>query len=156
MTIDTIQEIIRTYVSLPLVSFDIDRNIFNLENGRKRYNEIINENVENQVGIYVWTDDMTSEVYYIGMAGKINSDGSVVNHSLNERLKASRCKDNETKKDVQTNDYVKKFMFENNIARLKFYVMYTMPGEPPSYIEALLLYKYYKQNGRLPLLNNSF
>ncbi len=156
MNIVTIQEIIRTYVSLPMVSFNIDRNIFNQENGRKRYNEIINENVENLVGIYVWVDDITSEVYYIGMAGKINTDGTFGNHSLNERLKASRCKDIETKKDVQTNDYVKKFMNENNIDRLKFYVMYTLPGEPPSYIESLLLYKYYKQNARLPLLNNSF
>jgi len=32
----------------------------------------------------------------------------------------------------------------------------TKKGEPPAFIESLLLYNYYKKNNRFPMLNNSF
>jgi cell division protein FtsI (penicillin-binding protein 3) len=55
-----------------------------------------------------------------------------------------------------TNDYVSGFMNSTNTNSLTFYVMYSKTQEPPAYIEALMLYRYYNKNNRLPMLNNSF
>ncbi len=90
------------------------------------------------------------------MAGKIKTDGTLGDHSLQKRLLASRGKDKETKKDIQTNDFVKNIMRENEINSLEIFIMYSKTNEPPAYLEALLLYKYYKANKNLPKLNNSF
>lgn len=90
------------------------------------------------------------------MAGKIKTDGTLGDHSVQNRLLASRGKNKSTKKDIQTNDYDNDFMSKNNIETLNFYILYSKTEEPPAYIEALLLYKYYNKNNRLPKLNNSF
>lgn len=79
-----------------------------------------------------------------------------LSHLLIELTLASRGRDKKTKKDIQTNDFVKKFMEENNIVSLDFYVAYTKDGIPPTYLETILLYEYFKEKKCLPKLNNSF
>ena len=130
--------------------------MFSNDDGREVFNEKIRKNVEKRFGVYIWLDKATNEIVYIGMAGKIKTDGTLGDHSVQNRLLASRGKDKITKKDIQTNDYVRDFMFNNDVESLDFYVMYSKTGEPPAYLEALLLYRYYKKNNRLPKLNNPF
>ncbi|MCW3075226.1 MAG: hypothetical protein JWP69_2295 [Flaviaesturariibacter sp.] len=99
---------------------------------------------------------LNEEVIYIGMAGKIKSNGTFCDHTLCDRLTASRGRDKLTEVDIQMNDYVKKFMAEKIIEILDIHIFYTKEGEPPSFVEALLLYNYFKKNRRLPILNKAF
>lgn len=136
--------------------FPIDFKLFENLDGRKQFNRIIRENVQDKFGVYIWCNSQNNEIYYIGMAGKIKTDGTLSNHSLRKRLLASRGRDKETKKDIQTNDFVKKFMKENKIKSLDFYIAYSKEDVPPKYVEAILLYEYFKGNKCLTKLNNSF
>lgn len=156
MEFEEVLNIIRPYIEEPIVSFVIEKQIYSAQNGRKLFNVIIRKNVEKKIGVYIWLDSAINEIVYIGMAGKIKTDGTLGNHSVQNRLLASRGKNKSTKKDIQTNDYVHNYMIENDIEKLDFCIMYSKTGEPPAFIEALLLYKYYKKNNRLPKLNNSF
>ena len=47
-------------------------------------------------------------------------------------------------------------MTDYNIKAMDFFVMISKQGEPPAYIEALLLYHFYKKNKRLPKFNSSW
>lgn len=156
MTIDEIKEVILPYIDEPIVNFEIEKQLFSEINGREKFNQTIRENVQSKFGVYVWVDKLNGEIVYIGMAGKIKTDGTLGDHSIQNRLLASRGKDKATKKDIQTNDYISAFMANNSIDSLNFFIMYSKQDEPPAYIEALLLYKYYKKNKKLPRLNNSF
>jgi hypothetical protein len=156
MKIKEIIELIEPYIEMPVIEFAVVKQMFAETNGRKKFNKTIRDKVENKFGVYVWVNKKTSEIVYIGMAGKIKTDGSLSKHSIQKRLLASRGKDKITKKDVQTNDYVCDFMVRNNIETLDFYIIYSKKGEPPAYIESLLLYNYYKKTDQLPILNNSF
>jgi len=156
MKINDIKEIIQDYVDKPIVDFKIEMTLFEKENGREKFNQTIRDKVGKKFGVYIWMDDKTEEIVYIGMAGKVKTDGTLGDHSIQNRLLASRGKDKISKKDILTNDYVKNFMVDNKIDSLSFYILYSKTGEPPAYIEALLLYRYYKKNNRLPKLNNSF
>jgi len=156
MKIEELKQIIKPYIDDPFVEFVIEKKMFDAENARKMYNEKIRKIVEKKIGIYVWLASETNEIVYIGMAGKIKSDGTIVNHTIQSRLLASRGKIKATKKDIQTSDYVCDFMSKNKIENLNFYIFYTKKEEPPAYIEAILLYMYYKKNKKLPKLNNFF
>ena len=156
MKLNDAKEIIKEFVDEPIVNFQIGESIFDQDIGRELYNQTIRQKVGRKHGVYIWIDKETEEIVYIGMAGKIKTDGTLGDHSIQNRLLASRGKDKVTKKDVQTNDYIKGLMTEHNIKTLDFYIIYSKQDEPPAYIEALLLYKYYKQNRRLPKFNSSF
>ncbi|MCF1715983.1 hypothetical protein L0U88_15185 [Flavihumibacter sp. RY-1] len=156
MKLDDAKEIIKEFVDEPIVNFQIEKTIFDQDNGRELYNQTIREKVGRKHGVYIWIDKETGEIVYIGMAGKIKTDGTLGDHSIQNRLLASRGKDKVTKKDLQTNDYIKGLMAEHRIRTLDFYIIYSKQDEPPAYIEALLLYKYYKENRRLPKFNSSF
>lgn len=156
MTIEELKQIIEPYIEGSIIKFVIEKQMFSAENGRKNFNEKIRKSVEKKFGVYIWVNTSTNEIVYIGMAGKIKTDGTLGDHSVQNRLLASRGKDKSTKKDIQTNDYVSDYMIDNDVESLDFYVMYSKTAEPPAYIEALLLYKYYKKNNRLPELNNLF
>ena len=150
-----LRSIIEPYVDGPIVNFRIERSLFDTESGREDFNRTIRKNVDKKCGVYIWIDETTQEIVYIGMAGKIKTNGMLGNHTIQDRLIASRGKDKENK-DIQTNDFVRDLMTINNINTLTFYVMYSKTGEPPAYIEALLLYKFYKANNVLPRFNSSF
>lgn len=156
MKLENVKEIVKEFVDEPIVNFQIEKGMFDDVLGRERYNQTIRKNVAKKFGVYIWIDKTTEEIVYIGMAGKIKTNGELGEHSIQNRLIASRGKDKVTKKDIQTNDYVNIKMSEHNIQTLDFYIIYSKADEPPAYIEALLLYKYYKQNKRLPKLNSSF
>ena len=156
MTIQEAQEIISPYIEESIINFVIEKHIFIQNNGREIYNKIIRDNVDMKFGVYVWVETDSKDIIYIGMAGKIKSDGSLGNHSIQKRLLASRGKNKTTKKDILSNDFVYEFMRDNKIDTLNFYVMYSKKEEPPAFIEALLLYKFYKKHKRLPKLNYSF
>jgi len=156
MNTDYLLKTLESFSSSPILKLSIKSSIFDNEEGRKQYNKLIRENVQDKFGVYIWCNSQTGEIYYIGMAGKVKTDGSLSNHSLRKRLLASRGRDKVTKKDIQTNDFLKKFMNVNKIESLDFYVTYSKDGIPPAYIEAVLLYEFHKQKKCLPRLNNSF
>lgn len=156
MSIEELKELILPYIDEPIINFEIEKKLFDQNNGREKFNEKIRDKVDKKFGVYVWVNTKNNEIVYIGMAGKIKTDGTLGDHSIQNRLLASRGNHKTTKKDIQTNDYVRDFMNNNNIETLNFYIMYSKTEEPPAYVEALLLYKYYKKNNRLPKLNNSF
>lgn len=156
MTIQEIKEIVLPYIEGPIISFEIEKKIFSESNGRKIFNNKIRENVDKKFGVYAWADKVKNEIVYFGMAGKIKADGTMGIHTIQNRLLASRGKNKITKKDVQTNEYVHDFMINNNIETLNFYIMYSKREIPPAYVEAILLYQFYKKNNYLPKLNNSY
>ncbi len=156
MRINELLELIEPYIEKPVTEFAVVKQMFADVNGRRKFNKTIRDKVENKFGVYIWVNIRTDEIVYIGMAGKIKTDGSLSAHSVQKRLLASRGKDKITKKDIQTNDYVCDFMGRNNIETLNFYILYSKKGQPPAFIESLLLYNYYKKNDQLPILNKSF
>lgn len=156
MTIKEIKIALKSLIDEPMDVVSIEKNLFSEDNGRKKYNNKIRQIVKRKFGIYIWFDSSTNEIVYIGMAGKIKTDGSQSDHSIQNRLLASRGKDKITKKDIQTNDFVHNIMNKYEIETLNIYILYSKPGEPPAYLEALLLYTYFKKNNCLPKLNISF
>jgi len=156
LNIQEIKEIILPFIDEPIVNFEIEKTVFNEVDGRNKFNKTIRKEVEAKHGVYIWVNKKTAEIIYIGMAGRIKTDGSLVDHSIQNRLLASRGKDKISRKDIQTNDYVSEVMTQNEIDSLDIFIMYSKKDEPPAYIEALILYKYYKKNNRLPLLNKTF
>jgi len=156
MKIEELKQIIEKYIHQPVIDFLIEKRIFSEPNWREIFNKKIRNKVGKKFGVYIWENIETNEIVYVGMAGKIKTDGSLGDHSVQHRLLASRGKNKTTKKDIQTNEYVRDFMLTNNIETLNFYILYSKTGEPPAFVEALLLYNYYKKNNRLPMLNNSF
>jgi hypothetical protein len=156
MKIVELKQIIAPYIEDQHIEFLIEKQIFSKPNGREIFNKKIRNKVGKKFGVYIWENIETNDIVYVGMAGKIKTDGSLGDHSVQHRLLASRGKNKTTKKDIQTNDYVRDFMLTNNIETLNFYILYSKAGEPPAFVEALLLYNYYKKNNRLPMLNNSF
>jgi hypothetical protein len=156
MNIQEIKDFILPFIEGPIFNFEIEKKIFDELSGRELFNKTIRQNVKPKFGVYVWVDKRTAEILYIGMAGKVKTDGSLGDHSIQNRLLASRGKDKASKKDIQTNDYISNLMTKNEIDSLDIFIMYSKKDEPPAYIEALLLYKYYKANKKLPKLNNSF
>ena len=145
MTIEEIKDVIIPYIDEPVINFEIEKNIFAELGGREKFNQTIRQNVKTKFGVYVWVNKKTAEILYIGMAGKVKTDGSLGDHSIQKKLLASRGKDKVSKKDIQTNDYVSEFMTQKEIDSLDIFIMYSKNDEPPDYIEALLLYKYYKK-----------
>ena len=156
MTIDIAKKIVEKYIINPVIEFEIERNLFLEENGRDKYNSIVRNNVDDKNGVYLWENSESSEIIYIGMAGKIKSNGKYGSHSIQKRLLAARGKDKMTKKYIQTNDYIRNIMIDSNIQKMKFCIMYSKNDEPPAFLEAILLYEYYKKNKRLPKFNSSF
>jgi len=156
MKINEFLKSVNIFIQKPIVTFDIDMKLFNQKDYRKRYNEKIRKKVQNKFGIYIWADSQIGELFYIGKAGTIKNDGSFGNHTLKKRLIASRGKNKKTRIDILTNDYVRDFMFKNEIKSLNFYIIYTIDGVAPSYVESILLNEFYKQKKCLPILNNSF
>ena len=133
----------------------ISRNIFNSCNGCKEFNKIIRTSVKNRIGIYVWENNASKEIIYIGMAGKVKTNGEFVNHSVQKRLLASRGKDS-SGKEIQTNQYVQSVLINDNIEEMNIHVFHLKENQIPGYIEAILINAYYQENKRLPKYNSSF
>lgn len=135
--------------------FKVPYNLFLQPQGRNLYNHLVRENVlPGRFGVYIWENTITNEVVYIGMAGRVKTNGQMGSHSLIKRLVASRGRVNGL--DILTNDFVFNYMQNNNVDTLTFHILYTTNQTPPSYLESVLLYNFYTQNGVLPKLNNAF
>ncbi|WP_335975368.1 hypothetical protein [Gaetbulibacter jejuensis] len=156
MKLEDLKKVAEPYVEIPHIDFEININLFREINGRENFNQLIRNNVAKKFGVYIWVNADTDEIIYIGMAGKVKTNGNIGNHTLQNRLLASRGREKITKKDILTNDYVFNFMQLKNIESLKFHIMYSKKEIPPTYIESLILYEYYKNSKKLPELNNSF
>ncbi len=124
--------------------------------GLKDYNRIIRNSVADLVGIYLWENADNNEVFYIGMAGKVNQQGQLVNHSLRSRLQASRGKDPATGRDVLSNQYILNLMAQENCSQLNIHIIHLQNGQIPGYAEAVLLNAFYQRNGLLPKYNSAF
>jgi hypothetical protein len=134
--------------------FEITQKLFHQPEGKSIYNKLIKEQIpKNTYGVYIWLNSISGEIIYIGMAGKVKTNGQLGNHSIENRLIATRGKVNG--KDVLTNDYVRNFMQNNEVESLTFHILKTNEQTPPSYLEAVLLYNFYTQNGVLPILNSA-
>lgn len=154
MTITESILIANEYIENNIV-FEVPQQLFLQPNGRNLYNQLIRNQIPlNTYGVYLWINTETGEILYIGMAGKVKTNGQLGSHSIENRLIATRGKVNG--RDVLTNDYLFNYMQNNNVASLTFYVFKTNALTPPAYLEAILLYNFYSQNGVLPIFNNSF
>ena len=154
MTITESMLIANEYIENNIV-FEVPQQLFLQPNGRNLYNQLIRNQIPvNTYGVYLWENTQTGEIVYIGMAGKIKTNGQLGSHSIENRLVATRGRIDGI--DILTNNYVNNFMQVNNVNSLTFHVLKTNVQTPPSYLEAVLLYNFYSQNGVLPILNNSF
>ena len=154
MTITESMLIANEYIENNIV-FEVPQQLFLEPNGRNLYNQLIRNQIPvNTYGVYLWENTQTGEIVYIGMAGKIKTNGQLGSHSIENRLVATRGRIDGI--DILTNNYVNNFMQVNNVNSLTFHVLKTNVQTPPSYLEAVLLYNFYSQNGVLPILNNSF
>jgi hypothetical protein len=134
---------------------------------KKRYNSLIKKEVKDKAGVYIWENDETEEIIYIGMAGRINNEGELKSHSLEKRLRASRGK-NTNGKYVLTNAFIfgllnnpKELLMKNYenikpIKKIKINICYSKQNIPSTYLESILLYQYFIKCKKLPVLNNSF
>jgi hypothetical protein len=154
MTVPKIMKIAKEYIKNNTV-FAVPQQLLLQPNGRSVYNQLIrNEIPANSYGVYIWENTQTGEIVYVGMAGKVKTNGQMGSHSLENRLIASRGKIDG--RDILTNDYVFKYMQNNDVNTLTFHILYTNEQTPPSYLESVLLYNFYSKNGVLPKLNNAF
>ncbi len=154
MNIQEIMPIANDYIENNIV-FEVPQQLFHQPNGRNLYNQLIREQIPvNTYGVYLWENTQTEEIIYIGMAGKVKTNGVLGSHSIENRLVASRGRVNS--RDVLTNDYIFNFMQNNNVNTLTFHILKTNELTPPAYLESVLLYNFYTQNGILPILNSSF
>ena len=156
MKISDILNYISQYVESPAVSFSVSIQMFEESNGRHNYNTLIREKVEGKHGVYFWVDNGTDEILYIGMAGSIKTDGRISDHSVRDRLLASRGKHTTTGKDIQTNDYIHSMMSLRSMKKMDIHVIYSKVGEAPAFIEATAMNHFYKKYNRLPLMNKAF
>ena len=118
--------------------------------GKTYYDGLINQNVLNEIGIYVIFNPVEDCIIYVGKGGTLKTDGTFKNQKLDGRLKAPRGNFN------NSFEYFKQFMNQNNYQTLHFYIFYSNQNIPPAYLEAIVLYNFYNINNCLPILNNEF
>ena len=136
---------------------------------KKNFNKSIKEKIpEKKAGVYIWEVPSKEEIIYIGMAGKIDRNGNLKNHYLHQRLKASRGK-NELGIDVSNGELFFKLLTNPKKLKMKKFQHLNKPFDsinihvfcikdfiPATYIESILLNKYFNIHSKLPTLNLSF
>ena len=155
MNVTELKEIITDLINIEY-TIQIPFQTISADNGLQEYNRIVREHVLDLTGIYIWENFDTGIVWYIGMAGKINQQGDLVNHSVKKRLQASRKKDDLTGRDIQTNRYIYNLMVQENCSQLNIHVIHLENGQIPGFVEAILLNAFYQRNRSLPLYNSAF
>lgn len=139
-----------------VISISIDN--MSLQNFSIDYNKKIRNQIDSKsFGVYIITNPKSNAVFYVGMAGKFKQNGEMTNHTLAKRLTAPRYKDNESGKYVQTNKYIYDFLKAKNINSISIHVYYIKNKIPPTYLESLILFEFFKiSNNKLPELNKFF
>jgi hypothetical protein len=59
-------------------------------------------------------------------------------------------------KDIQTNQYIKDILNQDNIEALNIHVFHLKENQIPGFIEAVLINSYFQEKNRLPRYNSSF
>lgn len=154
MKFESLRELVKHAISTEY-KVQIFREILITKNGKRAFNKEIRGKVQNQIGVYLWENSKTKEILYIGMAGKVKTDGEFANHSVQKRLLASRGKDL-LGKDIQTNQYIKDILNQDNIEALNIHVFHLKESQLPGFIEAVLINAYFQENNCLPQYNSSF
>lgn len=154
MKYESLNELVKHAISTEY-KVQICRKMLNAFNGQKEFNKMIRAKVQDQIGVYLWEDNETKEILYIGMAGKVKTDGEFANHSVQKRLLASRGKDL-LGKDIQTNQYIKDILNQDNIEELNIHVFHLKESQLPGFIEAVLINAYFQEKNCLPRYNSSF
>jgi hypothetical protein len=148
---------LNSYIDLlseDIIHIEIDKINFN---NRGDYNRIVREKVDpSKLGCYIFSTTDDNEILYIGMAGKLKTNGDYSKHSISSRLQATRTKDSITKKEINTEEYLKHLLDAIEKEKIRITLLFTKNDIPSGYLEALLLYQFYKKHKVLPLLNNSF
>jgi hypothetical protein len=116
-------------------------------NNSEDFDKLISEKVEDKSGVYIWEND-NNEVIYIGKSGIIRSNQKEQRQTLRGRLQNKRG-------GVRTSKYIVNNVF-NHSRYFNIYIYYSKEKIPATYIEALLLFEYYKSTDKLPRLNKSF
>lgn len=143
-----------------------DWSLFSINSNRiflNSYNTYIRSNVDKKFGVYIFENPKTKELIYIGMAGKIDTDGSLGDHNLQNRLCAPRgVKDSiqltasGKKKDIPTGLFLANIIEVYEIPELNIYTFSAGDKIVPAYIEAICLNEFYIHNNCLPRLNAKF
>lgn len=155
MNINQLKELIQSYTN-DYYYLRINNEMISSDIGMRQYNALIRNEVQDLAGVYIWENDDNKEVLYIGMAGKVNQQGILVNHSVRNRLQASRGRDSETGRDILTNRYIRNLMAHENCIQLNIHVIHLHNGQIPGFIEAILINEFYQRNGILPKYNHMF
>lgn len=136
---------------------------------KKNFNKSIKEKIpENKAGVYIWEVPSKEEIIYIGMAGKIDRNGNLKNHYLHQRLIASRGK-NDLGIEVSTGELLFKLLSNTKNLKMKKFQHLNKPFDsinihvfcvkdfiPATYVESILLNKYFNLCSKLPTLNLVF
>ncbi len=142
------------FLNEEIIHINIEKRAFEIKG---EYNKLIREKIaSNKLGCYIISTPDNEEVLYIGMAGKLKTNGEYSNHSIASRLQAPRTKDYVTKKEINTEEYLKYLLNVINKEKLRISVLFVKSNIPSGYLEAILLYEFYKKYGVLPILNNAF
>jgi hypothetical protein len=140
-------------IAAPLTagSINFDVLLSSMNNiGKTYYDGLINQNVLNEIGIYVIFNPVEDCIIYVGKGGTLKKEGTYKNQKVKGRLKAPRGNYN------NSFEYFKQFMNLNNHQILRFYIFYSNQNIPPAYLEAIVLYDFYNINNCLPVLNYEF
>ena len=156
MNINEIQKIVSGLTEDEFETLKIEQNLFHKATGLSDFNKYVRSNVKSKNGVYILFDPVEIKPIYIGMAGRIRKDGNSKDHPLSKRLTAPRYQDKQTKKWIQTNQYIHNCMQKNSMSVLYIYVFYTLPKVPPAYLESLLMFEFYSKYNVLPSENNEF
>ena len=145
-----IKDYIENSVTINITNKEIKKDSFL----KKDYNKKIRDNIDEKHGVYIWYAD--GKIIYIGKGGSINVNGEKKEHNLCKRLIASRGKDKNNNKDIQTKKYIKNIIESDEVKNFEIKVFYTKNDIPAGYVECLLLFEFYKKQKKLPKYNKSF
>ncbi len=141
-------------VSIGSNQFLINSVNMNDVNGKRYYNNIINQNILEQYGIYAFSNSLDNQLLYIGMAGTLKNDGTYKKQNLNGRLR-------DAERDGFPNgfEYFRNLMNAYNFESLFFLVIYTNIINPPAcfpgFVEVSSIHQFYTQNNVLPMFNKT-
>jgi hypothetical protein len=135
------------------------------------YNDIVNTELidyKKSQGIYLWINNQTDDILYVGMSGRLKNDGNkqvIINdYSVRKRLVSSRkriyIESLPKKKDVSTREFLNKKFSEYPLIqeiRIEVYLFDPIKHKlSPTFIESMVLQEIYTNTNSIPLFNNSF
>lgn len=116
---------------------------------------LVSKDVPNLPGVYyiIKLAKGKVELVYIGKSGTMHQDGTFGSQMLKKRI------NNKQEKKIKRQDYFDQKVQEEQIDALDiyWYVTYDEKHQDlPSYVEGLLLQRYFEVHGTLPLWNKEF